>query len=347
MHIHIGHHFFGSGNLGDDFMMAGFLDGMGKANVHYTCCVPYELEPLKKRFPEIEWLPYNISSRSNAITSCDAWLGLGGSPFQSSVSDWFTTHLCDEASACKKAEKPMYFMGIGGQDEDAYTNPSLKAVIEQAKAIWTRDLVTFKLLKNHLNSTTALFESSDLSHIYFNSVVMPKPISGRLAACLNFDYLPWNNLQPTITTLSKEPSFKEKLWIVQESRPLPEAEHSLYSQLIPEEQKQWKVTPLSRPEISIQGLMSSWPSSEWTLSSRFHTAIASAWAGSKTVVIDTNLKLRGIAQELNLPCLSLNCEPADILTTLKAAKTSSSEQLQFHAKRAEAAVHTFVKLIGV
>ena len=320
---------------------------MGKANVRYTCCIPYETEPLKKRFPKIDWLTYDSPTRKHAITSCDAWLGLGGSPFQNAVSDWFTTHLLEEASVCKKAQKPMYFMGIGGQDKAAYTNPYLQSVIEQAKVIWTRDLVTFKLLENHLNSTTALFESSDLSHIYFNSVVIPKPISGRLAACLNFDFKPWNNLQPTITTLSKEPSFKEKLWTVQESRPLPEAEHSLYSQLNPEEQKQWKVTLLSRPEISIQGLMSSWPSSEWTLSSRFHTAIASAWAGSKTVVIDTNLKLRGIAEELNLPCLSLNCEPADILTTLKAAKTSTSEQLQFHAKRAEAAVHTFVKLIGV
>ena len=122
-HIHIGHHFFGSGNLGDDFMIAGFLEGMGKANVRYTCCIPYETEPLKKRFPKIDWLTYDSPTRKHAITSCDAWLGLGGSPFQNAVSDWFTTHLLEEASVCKKAQKPMYFMGIGGQDKAAYTNP--------------------------------------------------------------------------------------------------------------------------------------------------------------------------------------------------------------------------------
>ena len=328
-------------------MMAGFLLGMTDTKVSYSCCVPYDIEPLKKRFPQIKWLPYTQEARLAAVSNCDIWLGLGGSPFQSVVSDWFTKHLKEEAILCKKANKPMYFLGIGGQDEAAYQNPDLKTVIKQAKAIWTRDSLTFHALKSHLDSNQAIHDSSDLSHVLFRSLTFPNPTLGSLAVCLNFDYKPWKNLKPTITTLSIDPTFKEHVWLVQESRPLPEAEYSLHSQLSQEEQKLWKTIHLSPKHDLLNSLSLTWPTTEWVLSSRFHTVIASSWAGSKTVVLDTNLKLRGIAEALNLNSLGLDSSQIELDTALHTAKPASIDLLHFHAKRAQLAIDDFIQLIGV
>src|ERR1044071_3659612 len=83
--IHLGHHFYGAGNLGDDFMLAGFLGAMRTLapSASFTCCVPFALEPLRTRFPSIEWQVYDEAVRARCIAQCDVWLGLGGSPFQS------------------------------------------------------------------------------------------------------------------------------------------------------------------------------------------------------------------------------------------------------------------------
>src|SRR3954462_1504475 len=115
--IHLGHHFYGAGNLGDDFMLAGFLSAMRSLAVEatFTCCVPFALEPLQQRFPAITWLAYDATARSRAIRECDVWLGLGGSPFQHALSRWFVDHLIGEADLCTRERKPMFYLGVGSQ----------------------------------------------------------------------------------------------------------------------------------------------------------------------------------------------------------------------------------------
>jgi len=44
--------------------------------------------------------------------------------------------------ACAAARKPMYFLGVGGQDPAAYALPEIRAVCTQAEKIWTRDAAT-------------------------------------------------------------------------------------------------------------------------------------------------------------------------------------------------------------
>src|SRR6266542_643277 len=117
MRIHLGHHFYGAGNLGDDFMLAGFLAAMRTLTpgATFSCCVPFALEPLQKRFTAINWLPYDDATRARCIAGCDVWLGLGGSPFQSAQSRWFIDHLVREETLCAREKKPMFFLGVGVQ----------------------------------------------------------------------------------------------------------------------------------------------------------------------------------------------------------------------------------------
>jgi hypothetical protein len=68
-------------------MLAGFLLAIKKRSVPIglSCCTPHNLGVLQRRFPEIEWVPFTYENRVEKIQSCDVWLGLGDSPFQSVV----------------------------------------------------------------------------------------------------------------------------------------------------------------------------------------------------------------------------------------------------------------------
>ena len=137
MRIHLGHHFYGAGNLGDDFMLAGFLAAMRPLApaATLTCCVPFALPPLQQRFPAITWLPYDDATRTRAIADCDVWLGLGGSPFQSALSRWFVDHLVTEAEFCRRAAKPMFFLGVGVQQADELRDPDVRRICLGAAGI--------------------------------------------------------------------------------------------------------------------------------------------------------------------------------------------------------------------
>jgi hypothetical protein len=121
VHIHIGHHFFGAGNVGDDLMVAGFLCAVRghQPGLRLTCAIEHRRLSQALRFPEIEWLPYDMALRRQCVQACDVWLGLGDSPFQSEVSTWLLDHLVEEVGLCEEFGKPMYFLGVGVNDTKA------------------------------------------------------------------------------------------------------------------------------------------------------------------------------------------------------------------------------------
>ena len=343
--VHIGHHFYGSGNLGDDFMMAGFLNALKTTKIRLTCCVPYELDSLVKRFPQVTWQPYTRESRAHAIATCDLWLGLGGSPFQSSVSPWFEDHLEYEANLCLKYHKTMVFLGIGGQDAEAYNRPKLSSIAHQAHHFWVRDDITHKaLIKNGIDNNKISLKA-DLSHLFFQSHILPQIHPGRLSTVLNFDYGTWKHLNTVIESLS-DLSPTEQIWLSQELRPLPGAEQALFEDLVPTQRLKWKLRMADSVNEGLESVIANWPSSEWTLSSRFHATLASAWSGSKTVVIDINSKLKAVAAECGYEALNAESSPTKFLEAFKRAKAPSPGVLTQRAYLAQQSVDEFISLLN-
>lgn len=360
--IHLGHHFYGAGNLGDDFMLAGFLAAMRTLApaATFTCCVPFPLEPLRQRFPAIDWLPYDPGVRARCIAESDAWLGLGGSPFQHALSRWFVDHLTADAKLCELASKPMFFLGVGVQTTAELADAAVRRVCAQASAIWTRDAASAERLAA-LPAPPPIEASTDLAHLFFRATPPSPPAPGRLTLVANFDYGAWPGQASFLRTVSPDapsPSpfphpITERIWLAQESRDLPGAERALHAALPPSEQSHWKLTTPDlqpTPATSLESAFTRWPTGEWLVTARFHAALAGAVSGSRIVILSTNEKLRGVAHDLGCPLLAVDADAATVARTLRAAAaapppSASSASLRDAADHAHAACAAFIRAV--
>lgn len=345
MRIHLGHHFYGAGNLGDDFMLAGFLAALRTSApaATFTCCIPFELGPARARFPEIEWLPYTDAARADAIARCDAWLGLGGSPFQHAQSRWFVDHLTSDAAFCARARKPMFFLGVGVQTTNELLDPDVQTIVRAATAIWTRDTPSAERLAAVL-PPRRVHASTDLSHVFFQASPPPPAKPGRLTLVANFDYGMWAG-QSACLAAARALGAAEHIWLAQESRELPGAEKALHHALPAAERQRWSLVSPEIPGAPLRDVLAAWPSGEWLITSRFHAAIAGTWAGSKIVVIGTNEKLRGLAHEFQLPLIAPDADEATVTQALASARPVPRSVLQACAARAERACADFARQV--
>ena len=333
--IHLGHHFYGAGNLGDDFMLAGFLGAMRALQIPatFTCCVPFPLAPLQQRFRAIEWLPYEPTLRRRCIDASDMWLGVGGSPFQSSLSRWFVDHLVEDAETCARAGTPMFFLGVGVQTTHELGLPDVRRICSQAAGIWTRDAESSARIHS-LPSPPPVETAADLAHIFFREFRPPPVKDGRVALVPNFDFGSWLGQGAVLRVVEKMPA-RERVWLAQESRALPGAERALYAGLTDAERSAWQFISPEIPGAALAEVLARWPSAEWLLTARYHAALAGAWAGAKIVIISTNEKLRGAAAELRSPFVSPDADETMVARAI--ANASPIAMPHALAERAQAA----------
>jgi hypothetical protein len=318
--IHLGHHFYGAGNLGDDFMLAGFLAAMRtiEPGATFSCCVPFPLPPLQRRFPGIDWRRYDPATRARCIQESDLWLGLGGSPFQHILSRWFVDHLVEEAEMCARETKPMFFLGIGVQTADELNLPDVRRICAQSAGIWTRDSTSAERLRA-LPAAPPVESAADLAHVLFRGNRPPPAREGRVTLVPNFDYGLWPAQNAFLAALHSVPA-RERIWLAQESRELPGAERALHAALPGDERSRWQLIVPDRPGADLSDVLAAWPSGEWLLTARYHAALAGAWAGSRIVVISTNEKLRAASVELGAATIAPDADAALTIRVLQQAK---------------------------
>jgi len=329
-------------------MLAGFLAEINEKNSKYSisCCIPYNLDVVKARFPSVNWFPYTPDAREACIKDCDVWLGLGGSPFQNSVSSWFIDHLTEEHRLISKFHKPMAFLGIGSQDDDAFNNKNLYNIIKSSNYISVRDSHTYKTLIERDLPNSKLSLGADLGHLFFSRNLPSPALKGRLSVILNSDYKPWPNLNSVIENLDKL-DLDEKIWLIQESRFLPGSELQLYESLKPEIRSKWKPMFAEQSNQRLSSILAAWQTGEWTLTSRYHSALASLWGGSKTTIFTLNHKLSSVADDFGLNTVPMDASHETILASLKTSKPVDKGILATHTARAKAAVEQFCTIFDI
>lgn len=231
LRIHLGHHFYGAGNLGDDLMLDGFLTALRDADplAVLTCCCPHDLASQQRRFPSIDWRPYTEAARHDAIARADVWLGVGGSPVQSDGGDWSIDHLVGESRLCAKAGVPMWFVGIGVNNGAALARPELVDVLRGARGIWTRDAGSLRAVREAVGGAVPTTLGADFAHIALSGLQTGRAERGSLGLMLHSGVA--SVPSPSMVDALIARTAARPAWLVQEVRALPNSERALFDQL--------------------------------------------------------------------------------------------------------------------
>jgi polysaccharide pyruvyl transferase WcaK-like protein len=324
--FHIGFHFFGSGNIGDDFMLAGFLDVAREmlGAPLLTCCSPFDRDAQRLRFGEVTWLPYEARAREEAVAAADAWIGVGDSPFQSEVGSWFFDHLVDELELCRRFRKPMFYFCVGVNDRAAMQHPVTRTIAAAAAGIWTRDRQSAALV-GQIN-TGAVLEAADLANVFLASRTAPAVEPGTIGFLLNFEdraAFSAGALCEVLDATSPRPA----CWLVQEVRTLSGSEWELLTSVPSSHRSRLEVRAPVYSKASLTELAGCWGSPETIVTSRYHGALVAAWSGARVVVIERNAKLTGLVEQLGLTSVPDLQRAEPLLEALQMAQPVEATRL--------------------
>lgn len=344
--VHIGHHFYGAGNVGDDLMMAAFLHAWRSwgSPAQLSCCTPFDRTAQERRFPDIAWLPYDPAARAHAVRNCTVWLGLGGPAFETDSGEWMLEHLEAERLLCRKHGKPMFFLCVGVSNRDALKDPRARAVLEQAERVWTRDALVAEFLTSEgFGAKTE--PGADLSHLVLARQAPLDWTSGSLGWILHFDdvrKMSCAALEEAVKRLAGRTHY----WLVQEIRTLRGSERETFAALSEQVKSRMELRLLDYEANRADALLDAWPGCETVISSRFHGALAFAWRGARLALVERNDKLRGLARVLGCPVVPDACDADRLVDATERAQVVDRRVLDCQAEVAWTCCRAFVCTIN-
>jgi len=343
-HIHIGHHFFGAGNFGDDLMLAGFLRSIRPhlPEMRLTCCIPHDRLSQQNRFPEIEWCEYNAAVREEMIQRCDVWLGLGDTPFQTDVGMWFLNHLHEELVQCKRYSKPMYFLCVGINNITAIQQEVTRALVDYAAYIWTRDELAAGVLAQ-IRGHDSIATGSDLAHIYLRDRTILPPEPNSLAYLLIFENEKLFEIAALYEVMDKMRGRRQH-WLVQEVRTLPGSENELLARLDVHHRSAVDVRIPDYRNDSINRYLQRWGAPEILLTSRYHAAILGAWMGSRILTVARNDKLKGLISQMDITSLEMFTSSEQVIDACERSHSIQRDLLLQLADEAAVSCDEFLSL---
>ncbi len=344
LRIHIGHHFFGTGNAGDDWMLAGFLAAVvaASANIEITACAEANLETMRRRFPAIVWAPYTPPERERLVAQSTVWLGLGGTPFQFDSSMWMVTHLEEEMRLVSKHAKPAYMLGIGVEDARAVRAERAKAILGQVRHIWTRDKKA-TLFLHESGRSAGITTGADLANVYFAQQSWPAPQPNVEAVIFHVEKS--HQYHPESVTEFIAARTAPLRWIVQDGRVMNYSERFVFGQLSPSFQAKVQLAAPDYAAASVDDLLQPWHGVGTCLSTRYHGALAAAWSGARVAVYPRSMKVQGLCEQLDCAAQPSLARPGDFAAGLAAATAVRRETLERLADTAAKCCHELLQMV--
>ncbi len=342
--IHLGFHFYGSGNVGDDLMLDGFLGLLDDWNLgfRWSGAIAGDVSSQSRRFPQVRWMSATHAHRAQAIADCDVWLGLGDTPFQTDSGPWMLDYLSTEVDLCLRHDKPMFLLGVGVGDRGALSDPRTQKVVDAATMIWTRDDRSAELLST-IAPSDKIIAGADLAHLSLRREIRSPNDSASMGWLLNFE----NSSLLDLKVLEELLAAHGGHWLVQEVRELEGSERATLARLPVEVRRAIELhIPDYKQAISTRELLDAWPIPATLVSSRYHGLLVGAWAGSRILAIERNEKLVGGALSLGCERLASLCDRATVEEALKKARTVPRAILNRQAELAENACRHLLRFLA-
>lgn len=312
-------------------MLAGFLRGVGP-DIGLSCAVPFDRDSQRRRFPQIQWLSYDLGARANAVDACDAWVGVGDTPFQQVVGDWFYDHLAEELKLCRRYAKPMFFIGVGVNERGALAHSVARSLLEYATHIWTRDAQSARWISEACGAQK-VSTSADLAHIWLRSRGLPASEADVDGLVLNFEDPAQLDIAALARWLAANP--RRQRWLVQEVRNLRGSERDIFANLPPDAQARLAIAQPDYSHADMAELLRPWGNPGRLITSRYHAAVVGAWGGARLLSISRSDKIRGLVEQLGVETVASFTDAQEIEHALARARPAQREKLLALADQAE------------
>ena len=347
MNIHLGFHFYGAGNIGDDLMLDGFLVAADPflRGGRLTCAVPSGLESQKLRFPRVEWVPYTESNKNRCTEEADAWLGVGDTPFQMTSGDWFIRYLRKEVARCHAFHKPMFMVSVGAEAEAAVRARDIKEIASGITFMSTRDPQSHRFLASLCDgSRENIIDGADLASISLDRIFRTRETTGgrnvQLGFMINQETLQRGDLSACAQFLRSWTG--RVVFLANEVRREKVFESGIFRRYVRPWYAPWRGRAIQFlcPDYrrsTLSELVRHYGDCETVISSRYHAVLAAAWAGCRVAVIARSSKLKNLASEIDLPLAAppLTCE--GLFALYERARTVPEKTLRRLVERARSA----------
>lgn len=347
MNIHLGFHFYGAGNIGDDLMLDGFLVAAEPflRGARLTCAVPSGLESQKLRFPRVEWVRYTETNKNRCTEEADAWLGVGDTPFQTTVGDWFIRYLRKEVARCHAFHKPMYMVSVGAEAEAAVLAGDIKEIVSRITFMSTRDPQSHRFLSGLCDcSRENVINGADLASISLDRIFRTRETTGGrnvpLGFMVNGDTLQQSDLRACAQFLRSWAG--RVVFLANEVRNEKPFESRIFRRYVRPWYAPWRgraiqfLCPDYRRSTTSE-LVRNYRDCETVISSRYHAVLAAAWAGCRVAVIARSSKLKNLASEIDLPSVDLPLTCEGLFGLYERARTVPENTLRRLVERASSA----------
>lgn len=374
MNLFLAFDFYGAGNIGDDLMMAGLLAGLrevsGGRPVRLVAHTPHDIASQRLRFPSVEWL--DSAELSRWIESSEvgefAWVGAGGTPFQSMWGPWMTRSL--QAHAMRWARFTRRVMvNVGAEREAAGDAAALAPIAQSLDRISTRDAASMELLRDAFDvRSDRVMAGSDLAHLAGGArarsasegvlAIQEPEAPARASAALRFNlglipasYMLARHEVEAIGAFVREATEQDAAngdarpiaWIAQEVRSARGMErHTLQylAERFAGESPSWRervqlLVP-AYADATLEELVLPIADCQSVLSSRYHGLLAAAWLGKRVAGFGNTSKVAALARDLGVPHFAGPLTSEGLHALRRDACVVPGERLEMHRSRAMA-----------
>lgn len=324
--VRVGFDFYGAGNIGDDLMVAGFVESIKSLYSAQTIDIKIltkgDIQSQKTRFPELVWIERNGNFHyASFLDSLNCWAGVGDTPFQLTCGPWLLRSLTDDLKNVKDFSQKV-LINVGAETAILKMRDQFSNLANFFDRISVRDAHTYDILSKDLSvPEEKLFLSSDLANISLPSILSKQnpPVNYGLGLIIAGDALKIKDLSEVKKFI--ECQKEEIAFIAGETRfgPLIRNGYSfrktpIYERRIFEEiSKSFKSKVSQKAKLlvpnyqsgSLYDLIAPICVCDSIITTRYHGLLAAAWAGCKVSAIGRSSKVSALAELLNIPYVEL------------------------------------------